>query len=36
MNAQAEFEDVARLAGEKGISVKEAQAIATKAWLDRQ
>jgi uncharacterized protein (TIGR00299 family) protein len=36
MNAQPEFDDVARLAGEKGIPVKEAQAIATKAWLDRQ
>jgi pyridinium-3,5-bisthiocarboxylic acid mononucleotide nickel chelatase len=34
-NAQPEFEDVARVAGEHDLPVKEAQAIVTKAWLDR-
>jgi hypothetical protein len=36
LNAQAEFDDVARLAGEQGLPVKEVQAIVTKAWLDRR
>ena len=34
-NAAPEFEDCARLAAERGISIKEVQAIAVKAWLDR-
>jgi pyridinium-3,5-bisthiocarboxylic acid mononucleotide nickel chelatase len=36
LNAQPEFDDVARVAGEHGMPVKEAQAIVTKAWLDRR
>jgi uncharacterized protein (TIGR00299 family) protein len=35
LNAQPEFDDVARLAAEHGIPIKDAQALATKAWLDR-
>ncbi len=35
MNAAPEFEDVARLAAERGLSVKEAQAIVTRAWVDK-
>lgn len=34
VNAAPEFDDCARLANERGISVKEVQAIATKAYLD--
>ena len=34
-NAAPEFEDCARLAAEQGLSIKEVQAIAVKAWLDR-
>ena len=34
-NAAPEFEDCARLASERGRSIKEVQAIAVKAWLDR-
>jgi hypothetical protein len=34
-NAQPEFEDLSRLAREHGRPVKEIQAIAGKAWLDR-
>ena len=34
VNAVPEFEDCARLATERGLSVKEVQAIATKAYLD--
>ncbi len=34
-NAAPEFEDCARLAAERGLSIKEVQAIAVKAWLDR-
>lgn len=33
-NAAPEFEDCARLAAERRISIKEVQAIAVKAWLD--
>jgi uncharacterized protein (DUF111 family) len=36
LNAQPEFDDVARLAKENELAVKEVQAIATKAWLDRR
>ena len=34
-NAAPEFEDCARLAAEQGLSIKDVQAIAVKAWLDR-
>jgi uncharacterized protein (TIGR00299 family) protein len=34
LNAAAEFEDCARVAAERGLPVKDVQAIATKAWLD--
>ncbi len=34
VNAAPEFEDCVRLAGEHGLSVKEVQAIVTKAYLD--
>ncbi|MYK88704.1 MAG: LarC family nickel insertion protein, partial [Acidobacteria bacterium] len=33
-NASPEFEDCARLAAERRLSIKEVQAIAVKAWLD--
>ena len=35
LNAQPEFDDVARVAAERGLPIKEVQAIVTKAWLDR-
>jgi uncharacterized protein (TIGR00299 family) protein len=35
LNAQPEFEDIARIAGERGLPAKEVQAIVTKAWLDK-
>jgi pyridinium-3,5-bisthiocarboxylic acid mononucleotide nickel chelatase len=35
LNAQPEFDDLARAAQENGLPVKEAQAIVMKAWLDR-
>ncbi len=34
LNAAAEFDDCARVAAERGMSIKDVQAIATKAWLD--
>ena len=34
LNAAAEFDDCARIAAERGMSIKDVQAIATKAWLD--
>jgi len=34
-NASPEFEDCLRIASEKGIPVKDVQAAATKAYLDR-
>ena len=34
-NAAPEFDDCARLAAERGLSIKDVQAIAVKAWLDR-
>ncbi len=36
VNAAPEFDDCARLAGEKNLPVKEVQALALKAWLDSQ
>jgi hypothetical protein len=35
LNASPEFDDCARIAVERGIPIKEVQAIATKAWLDQ-
>jgi uncharacterized protein (TIGR00299 family) protein len=35
VNAQPEFDDLARLASEHGRPVKEVQALAAKAWLER-
>ena len=35
LNAAPEFEDCVRLAAERGLAVKDVQAIAVKAWLDR-
>ncbi|MBM3806745.1 MAG: nickel pincer cofactor biosynthesis protein LarC [Acidimicrobiia bacterium] len=34
LNAQPEFEDLVTLSAERGIPIKELQAIALKAWLD--
>ena len=34
LNAAPEFDDCARLAGERGMPIKDVQAIAVKAWLD--
>jgi uncharacterized protein (TIGR00299 family) protein len=34
LNASPEFDDCARVAAERGIAMKDVQAIATKAWLD--
>jgi uncharacterized protein (TIGR00299 family) protein len=34
-NAQPEFEDLAKLSAERGIPIKDAQALAHKAWLER-
>jgi uncharacterized protein (DUF111 family) len=36
MNAAAEFDDCARIAAERGMPIKEVQAIAMKAWLEFQ
>jgi hypothetical protein len=37
VNAAPEFDDCARLAAERGLSIKEVQAIATRAyWAERQ
>jgi uncharacterized protein (TIGR00299 family) protein len=35
VNASPEFEDCAKAAAERGLPIKEVQAIATKAWLER-
>ena len=35
LNAQPEFDDLARLSEERGVPIKTVQAAATKAWLDR-
>ena len=34
-NAQPEFDDLAKLSEERGIPIKDVQALAQKAWLDR-
>ena len=36
VNAAPEFEDCARLAAERGLPIKEVQARAIKAWMDRE
>jgi uncharacterized protein (TIGR00299 family) protein len=36
LNASPEFDDCARIAAERGVPIKAVQAIAIKAWLDRQ
>jgi uncharacterized protein (TIGR00299 family) protein len=35
LNAQPEFDDLARLAGEQGVPIKMVQAAAQQAWMDR-
>jgi uncharacterized protein (DUF111 family) len=35
MNAQPEFDDLVKLAAERSIPIKEIQALAQKAWLER-
>lgn len=35
LNAQPEFDDLAKLSRERGIPIKDVQALAHKAWLDR-
>ena len=34
LNAAAEFDDCARVAAERGLPIKDVQAVAMKAWLD--
>jgi uncharacterized protein (DUF111 family) len=36
LNAQPEFDDVARLAAEHDVPIKAVHAQAQKAWLDRK
>jgi uncharacterized protein (TIGR00299 family) protein len=36
VNASPEFDDCAKAAAEHGVPIKEVQALATKAWLDRR
>ena len=36
LNAQPEFDDLAKLSAERGIPIKDVQALAHKAWLDRK
>ena len=36
LNAAAEFDDCARIANERGMAIKDVQAIAIKAWLEAQ
>ena len=36
VNASPEFEDCVRAASERGLSIKEVQAWAVKAWMDRE
>ena len=35
LNAQPEFDDLAKLSAERGIPIKDVQALAHKAWLER-
>jgi uncharacterized protein (TIGR00299 family) protein len=35
LNAQPEFDDLAKLSAERGIPLKDVQALAQKAWLER-
>jgi uncharacterized protein (DUF111 family) len=35
VNASPEFDDCARIAADRGLAVKEVQAVALKAWLNR-
>jgi uncharacterized protein (TIGR00299 family) protein len=35
LNAQPEFEDLAKLSAERGVPIKDVQALAHKAWLER-
>jgi pyridinium-3,5-bisthiocarboxylic acid mononucleotide nickel chelatase len=34
LNAAPEFDDCARIAGERGLAIKDVQALAMRAWLD--
>jgi uncharacterized protein (DUF111 family) len=34
LNAAPEFEDCAKAAAERGMSIKDVQAVALKAWMD--
>jgi uncharacterized protein (DUF111 family) len=36
LNVQPEFDDLAKLSHERGIPIKDVQALAHKAWLDRK
>jgi uncharacterized protein (DUF111 family) len=36
LNAQPEFDDLAQLSVERGIPIKELQALAHKAWIERK
>jgi len=36
MNAAPEFDDCARIAAERGLPVKEVQAVAIKTYLDKK
>jgi uncharacterized protein (TIGR00299 family) protein len=36
LNAAPEFDDCARIATERGMSIKDVQALAARAWLDKQ
>ena len=36
LNAAAEFDDCARVAAQRGVPIKEVQAIAIKAWMESQ
>jgi uncharacterized protein (DUF111 family) len=35
LNAQPEFDDLAKLSRERGIPIKDVQALAHKAWLEK-
>jgi uncharacterized protein (DUF111 family) len=36
LNAAPEFEDCAQIAAARGLPIKEVQALAVKAWLERK